>query len=54
MFEILDGLKAAFWLVVTLDPTLWEISLRSLRVTLSATHTEKQLEQLLDAFDKII
>jgi tungstate transport system permease protein len=36
MFEIWDGIKAAFWLVVTFDATLWEISLRSLRVTLTA------------------
>ncbi len=36
MFEIWDGLVAAFWLVVTFDATLWEISLRSLRVSLSA------------------
>lgn len=36
MFELTEGLKAAFWLVITLDPELWEISLRSLRVTLTA------------------
>ena len=36
MTEILDGLIAAFWLVVTFDPELWDISLRSLRVTLTA------------------
>lgn len=36
MFEIWDGLAAAAWLVVTFDAALWEISLRSLRVTLSA------------------
>ena len=36
MFEIWDGIKAAVWLVVTFDATLWEISLRSLRVTLTA------------------
>ena len=36
MIEILDGLEAAFWLVVSLDEELWEISLRSLRVTLAA------------------
>lgn len=36
MTEIFDGLKAAFLLVVTFDAELWEISLRSLRVTLSA------------------
>jgi tungstate transport system permease protein len=36
MVEILEGLQAAFLLVVTLDAELWEISLRSLRVTLTA------------------
>lgn len=36
MFEIWEGIRAAFWLVVTFDATLWEISLRSLRVTLTA------------------
>ena len=36
MGEILDGLSAAFWLVVSFDPELWEISLRSLQVTLTA------------------
>ncbi|MFB1023737.1 MAG: ABC transporter permease [Octadecabacter sp.] len=36
MFEIWDGLTAAFWLVVTFDAALWDISLRSLRVTLTA------------------
>jgi len=36
MNEILDGLKAAFLLVVSFDAVLWEISLRSLRVTLTA------------------
>ena len=36
MFEIWEGLKAAFWLVVMFDAELWEISLRSLRVTLTA------------------
>lgn len=36
MVDILDGLKAAFWLLVTLDAELVEISLRSLQVTLSA------------------
>ncbi|MGJ8624280.1 MAG: ABC transporter permease [Yoonia sp.] len=36
MFELLEGLKAAFWLVVTLDPELWDISMRSLQVTLTA------------------
>ena len=36
MLDIIDGLKAAFWLIVTFDPELWEISLRSLRVTLTA------------------
>ena len=36
MNEILDGLKEALWLVVSFDPELLEISLRSLRVTLTA------------------
>ncbi len=36
MFELIEGLKAAFRLVITFDPELWEISLRSLRVTLTA------------------
>lgn len=36
MGEIWEGLGAAFWLVVTFDAELWEISLRSLRVTLTA------------------
>lgn len=36
MGEIWGGLQAAFWLVVTLDADLVEISLRSLRVTLTA------------------
>ncbi len=36
MTELLDGLRAAFWLIVTLDHELLEISLRSLQVTLTA------------------
>ena len=36
MVEIFEGLRSAFWLVVTFDAELWEISLRSLRVTLTA------------------
>ena len=36
MFEIWGGLTAVFWLVVTFDAALWDISLRSLRVTLTA------------------
>lgn len=36
MFDIFDGLAAAFWLVVTFDADLWDIALRSLRVTLTA------------------
>ncbi|MCV6825097.1 MULTISPECIES: ABC transporter permease [Halocynthiibacter] len=36
MGEILEGLKAAFLLLVTLDSDLVEITLRSLQVTLSA------------------
>ena len=36
MFDIWEGLKAALWLIITFDAELWEISLRSLRVTLTA------------------
>ncbi len=36
MGDIWDGLSQAFWLVVTLDAGLTEITLRSLQVTLSA------------------
>ncbi len=36
MSDIFNGLAAAFWLIVTLDANLVEISLRSLQVTLSA------------------
>ncbi|MEQ9695195.1 ABC transporter permease [Shimia sp. SDUM112013] len=36
MSDLLNGLSQAFWLVVTLDPDLVEITLRSLRVTLTA------------------
>ncbi len=36
MIDIFDGLTHAFWLVVTLDADLVEISLRSLQVTLTA------------------
>ncbi|WP_299962582.1 ABC transporter permease [uncultured Roseobacter sp.] len=36
MNDIYDGLHAAFWLVVTLDAQLIEISLRSLQVSLTA------------------
>jgi tungstate transport system permease protein len=36
MNEIWDGVVAAFWLVVTLDADLVEISLRSLQVTVTA------------------
>ena len=36
MNDIFEGLKSAFWLVVTLDPELMEISLRSLQVTLTS------------------
>ena len=36
MGEIWDGLVAGFWLVVTLDADLVEITLRSLYVTLTA------------------
>ncbi|KJZ20461.1 ABC transporter permease [Loktanella sp. S4079] len=37
MGEIWEGLVAGFWLVVTLDSDLVEITLRSLQVTVSAT-----------------
>ena len=36
MFDIIDGLKAAFWLIVSGDRDLFSISLRSLHVSLSA------------------
>ncbi|MGI9391692.1 MAG: ABC transporter permease [Boseongicola sp.] len=36
MNDILEGLLAAFWLVVRFDPELVDISLRSLRVSLTA------------------
>jgi tungstate transport system permease protein len=36
MADLLDGMVRAFWLVVTLDSDLVEITLRSLRVTLTA------------------
>lgn len=36
MSDLWSGLVQAFWLAVTLDPDLVEITLRSLRVTLSA------------------
>ncbi|MEJ6396690.1 ABC transporter permease [Yoonia sp. 208BN28-4] len=36
MFDIVEGLRAAFWLVVTGDSDLIAISLRSLQVSLSA------------------
>ena len=36
MVEIWHGLQAAFWLIVTLDADLIEITFRSLRVTLAA------------------
>jgi tungstate transport system permease protein len=35
--EILDGFIQAFWLIVTLDPEVIEITLRSLGISLSAT-----------------
>ncbi|KMW59614.1 ABC-type tungstate transport system, permease protein [Candidatus Rhodobacter oscarellae] len=36
MLDVWNGLAAAFWLVVRLDPDLIEITLRSLQVTLTA------------------
>jgi len=36
MNEIWDGLVAAFWMIVRLDPDLVEITLRSLQVSLTA------------------
>lgn len=36
MVDLWDGLRHAFWLIVTLDAELLEIALRSLQVTLSA------------------
>ncbi|MDO6591518.1 ABC transporter permease [Loktanella sp. D2R18] len=37
MGDIWEGISAGFWLVVTLDPDLVEITLMSLRVTVTAT-----------------
>ena len=36
MSDILDGVMQGIWLLVTLDPELIEITLRSLRITVSA------------------
>lgn len=36
MGDIISGIQAAFWLIVSLDADLMEITLRSLRVSLSA------------------
>lgn len=36
MVDLWDGMSRAFWLVITLDPELVEIALRSLQVTLMA------------------
>lgn len=36
MSDIWEGLAAAFWLIVRLDPDLYEITFRSLQVTLTA------------------
>jgi len=36
MSDLLEGIQQAFWLMLLLDADLVEISLRSLRVTLSA------------------
>jgi len=36
MTDIFDGLSAAFWLVISFDATLIDISLRSLQVTVTA------------------
>ncbi|MGB0968102.1 MAG: ABC transporter permease [Halocynthiibacter sp.] len=36
MGDIWDGLQAAAWLLISFDADLWEITLRSLRVTISA------------------
>lgn len=36
MFDIWSGMQAAFWLVVTLDADLLEITLRSLQVSVTA------------------
>jgi len=35
--EIMDGFVQAFWLIVTLDPEVVEITLRSLEISLAAT-----------------
>ena len=50
MNDILEGLSAAFWLVVTFDPELWEISLRSLRVSLTALVIASAIAIPLGAF----
>ncbi|WP_254898998.1 ABC transporter permease [Thalassococcus arenae] len=36
MGDLWDGLSQAVWLVVSFDPELWEIAVRSLRVSLTA------------------
>jgi tungstate transport system permease protein len=50
MNEIWRGLEQAFWLVVTLDPELIEIALRSLQVTLSALFIGSLIALPLAAF----
>lgn len=50
MNDIVDGLIHAFWLVVTLDADLVEISLRSLQVTLTALVISSAIAMPLAAF----
>ncbi len=50
MTEIWEGLVAGFWLVVTLDADLVEITLRSLQVTLSAVVIASVIALPLGAF----
>ena len=50
MVDLWDGLVQAFWLVVTLDAALVEISARSLRVTLSALAIASVIAMPLAAF----
>ncbi|MFQ1702821.1 ABC transporter permease [Loktanella agnita] len=50
MGELWEGLAAGFWLVVTLDPDLVAITLRSLQVTLSAVVIASALALPFGAF----
>ncbi|MEM0907884.1 MAG: ABC transporter permease [Pseudomonadota bacterium] len=50
MEDTLTGLVSAFWLVVTLDPDLMDITLRSLQVTLTAVAIGSAIGMPLGAF----